>query len=222
MSTHFVGKSDFGYGTQKHMPPGRGYETSLGYSSHDNDEWTHTHGGGCGYEEHGTIDLFEGRGICEDVNPARSHANHPNCTWENRDVPPGARCEFQEEMFVKEVIGHINNYQEGDRPQFMCVRHCSPTASSAIYDTYTFIRDSCDRRSFWAPHTMHQPIQPPSVPANWSKLIPNEKRRDFQYLLHWMDSAIGRVVTALKAKGMWSNTLLVVASGKLGVLRRAG
>ena len=45
-STHFVGKWDAGMATPRHTPRGRGYDSSLFYFQHANDEWAKSMGSG--------------------------------------------------------------------------------------------------------------------------------------------------------------------------------
>ena len=57
-STHFVGKWDAGMATPRHTPRGRGYDSSLFYFQHANDEWAKSMGSGLtGIATTGALDI---------------------------------------------------------------------------------------------------------------------------------------------------------------------
>jgi arylsulfatase A-like enzyme len=78
---------------------------------------------------------------------------------------------------------------------------------------------------FWAPHAAHTPLQ---VPAKWlahvdqvtaaaaAPPIDRSERRAYLGLISSVDADFGRVVSALRAEGMYDNTLIVLVSDNGG------
>lgn len=65
-------------------------------------------------------------------------------------------------------------------------------------------------------HIVHTPLQ---VPAVWEKRfrsLRDESRRKYAAMVQYMDHALGKMVAAFQAKGLWENTLMVVSSDNGG------
>ena len=69
---------------------------------------------------------------------------------------------------------------------------------------------------FWAPHAPHDPYEAPQAYLDRFPDIDVPERRFYAALVSFVDDAVGRVVAALKAKGMWENTLIMVSSDNGG------
>mmetsp|Transcript_43826 Transcript_43826/g.103630 ORF Transcript_43826/g.103630 Transcript_43826/m.103630 type:complete len:536 (+) Transcript_43826:74-1681(+) len=67
-------------------------------------------------------------------------------------------------------------------------------------------------------HIVHTPQQVPDEYLQNFSFIPVEDRRSYHAMVHYMDNVVGRITDALKAKKMWSNTLLVFFSDNGGPL----
>lgn len=65
--------------------------------------------------------------------------------------------------------------------------------------------------SFQAPHS---PLQAPQEYIDMYPDIQDEDRRVFSAMMTAMDDAIGTVVTSLKEKGMYDDTLVVFSTGE--------
>lgn len=65
--------------------------------------------------------------------------------------------------------------------------------------------------SFQAPHS---PLQAPQGYIDMYSDIEDEDRRVYSAMMTAMDDAIGTVVTSLKEKGMYDNTLVVFSTGE--------
>jgi len=74
----------------------------------------------------------------------------------------------------------------------------------------------------FAPHNIHAPLQ---VPAAWlSKFafIEDPRRQAYAAKVAWLDSQLGLVVDAIKAKGMWSDMLFVLTADNGGPIYDSG
>lgn len=71
---------------------------------------------------------------------------------------------------------------------------------------------------FWSAHTVHEPYEVPDADlANFPDIdIPI--RRFYAAMVSHLDSLIPAIVTALKAKGMWENSLFIMSSDNGGPL----
>ena len=78
------------------------------------------------------------------------------------------------------------------------------------------------RRSYTS-HIVHEPLQVPNSTWNHFDFIQSSAAGDFQYhrqtyhaMVYYMDTVVGSMVTALRQKGMWENTLWVHQSDNGG------
>lgn len=62
---------------------------------------------------------------------------------------------------------------------------------------------------FWAPHIVHAPLEVPQAYLDNFAFIDTKPRRFYAAMVNFVDDLVGRVVAALKAKGMWDNLLWV-------------
>jgi arylsulfatase B len=67
---------------------------------------------------------------------------------------------------------------------------------------------------FWAPHTVHAPLEvPPSFFQKFSMIAPTDRHGSSRQLYHAMvnfaDAAVGNVTALLKEKGMWDDLVIV-------------
>ena len=96
---------------------------------------------------------------------------------------------------------------------------CSQTnqPASGVYEDAMFLNETLHAienrdvsRPFfqiWAPHNIHAPLQVPAAYlANFS-FIGDSRRQAYAAKVKYTDDALGLVVTALKAAGMWDNLL---------------
>jgi len=75
---------------------------------------------------------------------------------------------------------------------------------------------------YWAPHTIHAPLQVPQDILDKFSFIDHPARRFYQAMTYFMDSSIGQVVDALKQKGLWDNTLVSFMSDNGGPIYNNG
>ena len=65
---------------------------------------------------------------------------------------------------------------------------------------------------FWSAHTVHEPYEVPAADLANHSGIDVLVRRYYASMVSHLDGLVAPVVSALKAKGMWENTLFVVSS----------
>ena len=86
----------------------------------------------------------------------------------------------EDEIFVEEVLQRINEH-DPSVPFFL----------------------------FWAPHIVHAPLEVPQQYIDKFAWIDYQPRQHYMAMVNFLDDMVGRVVAALKAKGMWDNLLLI-------------
>jgi arylsulfatase B len=75
---------------------------------------------------------------------------------------------------------------------------------------------------YWAPHNVHEPLEVPESFLNKFSFIPDPYRRLYQAMVNYLDTNVGLVVDALKAKGLYDNLLIVFSSDNGGPIYNIG
>jgi arylsulfatase B len=192
--TAFVGKWDLGMATQRHTPRGRGFDQSLIYYEHKNDYWDQT--------------LLQSS--CQKYNPIVDLWSDDNAGNEGPARTLNG-TDYEEYLFRDRVLSIIAAHD----------------ASQPLFLVYT-------------PHIAHCPLQ---VPEDWlakfnapddeaecqqqtTYIFPGSTTKDYrcrnQYraMVALLDEVLGNITDALKAKGMWEQTMMVLSSdngGPMGV-----
>ena len=126
-ATHFVGKWDVGIATPDHTPKGRGFDTSLGYFSHDNDYWDEFVDF-CGNTK--VKDLWENNGPANTLN----------------------ETQYEEGLFRDRILDVVINHDKST-PLFLYYAphliHTPLQVPKHFLDQFSFIKDS-DRRYYHA------------------------------------------------------------------------
>mmetsp|Transcript_100598 Transcript_100598/g.288277 ORF Transcript_100598/g.288277 Transcript_100598/m.288277 type:complete len:575 (-) Transcript_100598:574-2298(-) len=211
-STHMVGKWDVGMATPLHTPAGRGYDSSLSYFYHTNDYWNFTVDDDFGAGPQGCESLEEGESIYDlwvkevdgDEGPAIGLNNSiDGCYAENGAFPEDdveGNCMYEDALFQTRALKIVNDHDlsQPEHPLFL----------------------------FYAPHIVHEPLQ---VPEDWLAKFDfmtddddDNNRQRYNAMVHFLDSAIGNVTDAVKARGMWDNTLIVFSADNGGPVYRNG
>ena len=68
----------------------------------------------------------------------------------------------------------------------------------------------------YAPHLVHSPLEAPAVYLEKFAFIPDKARAAYAAMVNMLDDVVGDVADALKARGMWDTTLLLVFSDNGG------
>ena len=116
-----------------------------------------------------------------------------NNSWDCSQTNQAAGCKYEDELFVEEVLARI-----------------------AAHDVSTpfFL--------FWAPHIAHAPLEVPQAYIDKFAFIEDKNRRLYAAMVNYVDGLVGRVVAALKAKGMWDNLLWVSSADNGGPIYNSG
>ena len=69
---------------------------------------------------------------------------------------------------------------------------------------------------YYAPHIVHTPLQVPKSYLAKFSFIDNSDRQYYHAMVNYLDDVVGELVKALKDKGMWDDTLMVVSSDNGG------
>lgn len=98
--------------------------------------------------------------------------------------------------------------------------------NGTMWEDYLFMTESLSRINdhnasqplflLHAFHSVHTPLNPPKELEEPYKHFIDPTRRAYAAMTTFVDTSIGQVVTALKDKGMWDNTVLVVSSDNGG------
>jgi arylsulfatase I/J len=122
------------------------------------------------------------------TRPARGMNNTWACSQANQSA---AACPhgYQDDLFFARVEEVIHN-------------------ASATPDVPLFL--------FWAPHAPHDPYEVPDSFLDKFAAIDVEVRQYYSAMVSYLDTNFGRLEVALRANGLWDNTLVVVSSDNGG------
>ena len=116
-----------------------------------------------------------------------------NNSWLCTQANQAAGCKYEDEIFVEEVLQRITEHNAST--PFML---------------------------FWAPHIVHAPLQVPKAYLDKFAWITRSSRQFYMAMVNYLDTLLGRVVAALKAKGMWENLLLLSTADNGGPIYSNG
>jgi arylsulfatase I/J len=196
-STHYTGKWGVGFTWKDQNPMSRGFDTFFGYLHDSVDYWNQKLG----------AESIEMPGGCE---AAFKELHLPGLATDlirNGEPARGENgTEWVDYLFLKESLGIIEEHN----------------ASTPLFLFHSF-------------HSVHAPLNAPAelYVGNYSpppcegedamrtcfkKLGPlvGDDRRSYGAMVTFADSAMGKIVNALKDKGMWGNTLMVVSADNGG------
>eukprot|EP00041_Stephanoeca_diplocostata_P019448 m.419703 g.419703 ORF g.419703 m.419703 type:complete len:551 (+) comp21308_c0_seq1:304-1956(+) len=205
--TAMVGKWDAGMATPDHTPQGRGYMHSLNYFHHCNDYWTSSVGV-CREQLLGpaqaVIDLWDTQvPSTQNGTSACGRADQPvdlysqgcsTCFTTKNDANPLIEfgpfngSSYNDELFTNRMLDIIKAHD--------------PTTPLLF---------------FWAPHTVHIPLQVPKKYVDEFDFITDNKyRKVYHAMVKHLDDDVGKVVELLHDKGMYNDTLIVMSSDNGG------
>ena len=75
---------------------------------------------------------------------------------------------------------------------------------------------------FWAPHIAHAPLEVPQSYVDKFSFIKDKPRQLYAAMVNYVDDMVGRVVAALKAKGMWDDLLWLSSADNGGPIYNSG
>mmetsp|Transcript_122681 Transcript_122681/g.273894 ORF Transcript_122681/g.273894 Transcript_122681/m.273894 type:complete len:667 (+) Transcript_122681:80-2080(+) len=196
-STHYVGKWGVGFTWKQQNPMWRGFDSFFGYLHDSVDYWNQKLG----------PESIEVPGGCEKLFRALNNSDMAVDLVRN-DKP--ADCDngtgWVDYLFLNESLSIINNH-DTSTPLFL----------------------------FHAFHSVHAPLNAPpelyvgnytpppctkedAMPTCFLKLgsLEHDDRRSYGAMVTFTDTGIGKMVDALKTKGMWDNTIVVVSADNGG------
>ena len=189
-STAMVGKYDLGMATHTHTPLGRGFDSSLIYFEHKNSYWDQT--------------LMQS--ACEVYNPIVD-------LWEHNATYAGpARAlngtGYEEFIFRDRVLEVIAKHDTA-QPLFLVytphVAHCPLQVPEDWLAKFAFVSDDEAACAAQTPY-----IFPGSGPADF------RCRAQYHAMVSLLDEVLGNITDALRARGLWQDTLMVLSSDNGG------
>eukprot|EP00931_Biecheleriopsis_adriatica_P007110 TRINITY_DN108425_c0_g1_i1.p1 TRINITY_DN108425_c0_g1~~TRINITY_DN108425_c0_g1_i1.p1 ORF type:complete len:684 (+),score=121.75 TRINITY_DN108425_c0_g1_i1:82-2133(+) len=223
--THMIGKWDAGAATPEHTPWGRGFDNFVGYMQHANDYWQE----GIGFTSTGEIDVCLDKFIDFHVY--------------NETFKGGVTPEIAREMGCFKDTAHNQSAAMGLATGINatgCVNasYCLP---ESCYEeamlrerALSVIRDH-DAASplflFYTSHLLHTPLQVPLsylqkvdelVVEKGGRPYSTANRRLYAAMTLYLDDTVGELVKAMKAKGLWENTLVIFTSDNGGPIYEPG
>jgi len=102
-------------------------------------------------------------------------------------------CKYEDKLFTERVIDTIEG-RDKSKPFFI----------------------------FWAPHSVHVPLQVPDAYLHRFSFIKDKDRQFYNSMVYFVDEAIGNVTKTLKAEGVWDNTLIIVHADNGGPIYSDG
>jgi arylsulfatase B len=114
-----------------------------------------------------------------------------NNSWACSQANQTDGCVYEDELFAQRILDVIDAHD--------------PSSGRPLF-------------AFWATHAVHGPLQCPQSYLDKFAFINDTTRRLYMAMVNFVDDKVGEVVAALKAKGMWSNTLWVTSSDNGGPL----
>lgn len=201
----FAGKADIGMAYYRQTPMGRGYTDALFYFNHDNDYWSFgkdPDDGGCHVRNSSSMarDLF-GTNPDGTSGPQYHLVTGEHC-WGTSTGGAGGRvfpanmteCAYEDDLFTNFTVKHILQHDADDGPLL----------------------------AFHAAHSIHAPLE--VVPDAYERFsfVDFDVRRRYHAMVWNLDRAVGRIIDALKTKGMYDDTLIVVSSDNGGPIYKGG
>uniref|UniRef100_A0A7S4SZ52 Sulfatase N-terminal domain-containing protein n=1 Tax=Alexandrium monilatum TaxID=311494 RepID=A0A7S4SZ52_9DINO len=223
--THMVGKWDAGAATPEHTPVGRGFETFVGYHQHANDYWQE----GIGFSCTGEIDVCMDKFVDFHVY---------NATFTGGVTPEIAR-----EFGCHKDTAYNQSATVALAPQVTptgCVNasYCLPEScyeEAMLRQRALQVIKGHDASTplflFYTSHLLHTPLQVPEsylkrvdqrVAEQGGQPVDSANRRLYAAMTLFLDETAGELVRAMKAKGLWENTLVIFTSDNGGPIYEPG
>lgn len=217
--THFFGKWDVGMATFDHTPRGRGYDTSLNYFHHMVNYYTSTFP-----NKNGATDFFA---ECKSIQPGYRPVDlwMANATYEGpaRGTNNSESCN---EIGSFDLCGGDGEtcppYPGYPGPEFTGCRYEDEIFRDALLHEIETHDVNEPFFAFWAPHVAHSPLMVPKAFYDEFTHIADWRRRRYLAMVHFIDAALGDVVTLLKARGMYEDTLIVMSADNGGPIYQSG
>jgi arylsulfatase I/J len=126
--------------------------------------------------------------LWNDVTPAYGLNNSATCNQSNHQSNQMKQCVYEDDLLTNTVLNHISQHDPEQQPFFL----------------------------MWSPHLVHTPLEVPQIALDHFDFIDDITRRKYAAMVYYVDTLIGRVIDALKAKGMWNDLIWWSASDNGG------
>ena len=218
--THLVGKWDCGMASPDHTPRGRGYDSSFGYFHHANDYWVEAIGkcpdrnGPDPADPDSKVDVIDLWMADDGGSEHGASGGGGQCVFCNGTAPPGAGSRYvpmHNSASLLGVNGTVRDYEEWKFLQYALAVIRNHTADRPLFLNYNM-------------HVVHEPLQTPYEYFAAQEVLtnrtypdaPNQPRAVYHAMVAFADDCLGNLTAALRAKGMWNDTLVVVTSDNGG------
>lgn len=193
---HHFGKWHIGQATMAHTPAGRGFRTSLSFFNFGEDHFTQLRGGqGLTDGHRDTPTPPRWWGSHEEIATAAGIGPSGVDLWNHTGPAIGQNGTYGGFSFTEQAVAAIHGHDQSRAPFFM----------------------------FCAFQNMHPPLQ---VPQAFIDRYPAAMRQGSAGTMNGMatflDESVGNISAALKATGMWANTLVVYSADNGGYLGNGG
>jgi arylsulfatase A-like enzyme len=128
-----------------------------------------------------------GAGLYTDLWASSGPAYGLNSSWACSQAHQPASCRYEEDVFANFTLGALRAHDPAV-PLFM----------------------------YYAPHSVHAPLEVPAAQLAKFAFIKDAPRQKYAAMVNYVDAHVGAIVAELKARGMWSNTLLVLSADNGG------
>lgn len=202
--THMVGKWDVGMATPEHTPQGRGFETFIGYYGHANDYYRKSNILTATGEVDNCLSKFVDFSMHNSSfrGGVRDAVSLSHTCQSSKESDPACYEEF---VFKQHALATVRN-------------HDVSKENEPLFLYYSF-------------HLVHTPLQVPKfymeeidrlVKKGGGSPISTHNRRLYAAMTLYMDNAVGELVSALKEKDMWKDTLIVFSADNGGPIYHPG
>ncbi|KAI8798545.1 arylsulfatase B [Biomphalaria glabrata] len=195
-TTHAVGKWHLGLYKKEYTPLNRGFDTFYGYWEGGEDYYTYYN---CDTWHNKSIDIESGITKSYSEKDIQSHQNSDKTQWCGYDL------------------------RDMDKPV---------TNMNGSYSTYVYTSKSIDiinkanpEKPFFlylAYQAVHSPMEVPDIYLEPYKHIQDKNRRIYAGMTSCMDEGVANVTNALKAKGLWDNTIFIFTTDNGGEVLAGG
>ena len=206
--------------TPLHSPKARGYDSWLGYWHHANDYWSFGEGtcadsfeggatgsrpqkealvrdlwrynGSTDFQQHSVASAaVVDRDVTDIGSPARDLQNADFCSQTHQNNS-NVTCVFEEQILLDRVLKLINGFG---------ARQANPKK----------VKDDTSDGMFllWSSHLVHMPLQAPAAFVRKFSDVDDPQRQMMRAMTNFLDDAVGQMIAALEANGLWNDTLIV-------------
>ncbi|KAH9494554.1 hypothetical protein Btru_019838 [Bulinus truncatus] len=195
-STHAVGKWHLGLYKKEFTPLNRGFDTFYGY-------WE----GGEDYYTYYNCDTWHNRSIDIDMSVTKPYTDKDIQYRKNSNEVEFCGYDLRDmEQPVTNMNGSYSTYVYTNKAMDV-IRQAKPDKPFFLYLAY---------------QAVHSPMEVPDIYIEPYKHIQDKNRRIYAGMVSCMDEGVGNVTNALKASGLWDNTVFIFTTDNGGEVMAGG